>query len=105
MDFNFNDKNYDKYAAKQELEVLEAMRKTNGNKQAAADLLLVSRSTVRTQLKRIRNKAIKSGYIPENGMTLAFDESLIHSKSTIHVKDGEVKQYWARLNPDQEKYE
>ena len=100
MDFNFNDKNYDKYAAKQELEVLNAMRKTNGNKQKSADLLLISRSTVRTQLKRIRNKAIKSGYIPENGMVEPFHTSLKFAGGKVHVKDGEVIQYWPKIVPD-----
>ena len=99
------DNNYLKYASTTQKDVLKALKKTNGNKQAAADLLGISRSTVRSYLSQVKQKAISSGYIPDNGMTVPFDESLLHTKSTIHVKDGEIKQYWARLSPDQEKYE
>ena len=101
---NFSDVNYDKYTTERQLESLNARRESSSN-QSAADSLGISRSTLRNHLKRIEEKAKASGYIPENGLCIPFDESLIHTKSTVHVKDGEVKQFWARLSPDQEKYE
>ena len=98
---DFNDENYNKYATEREKEILQALRDTQ-QKQAAADKLGISRSRVRTVLKRVKEKAVASGYIPENGMTEAFDSSLLHTKTTVHVKDGKPVQYWARLKPDEE---
>ena len=97
---NSNDINYDQYATEKQLEVLNAVRSSE-SKQAAADSLGITRSTLRTQLKNIKEKAVASGYIPDNGMTEPFDSSLLHTKSTVHVKDGKVTQYWARLQPDE----
>ena len=101
---NFNDVNYDKYATKREKEILEALRDA-GSQQKAADKLGVSRSRIKGVVKRVKAKAIASGYIPENGMNEPFNESLSHQKSTVHVKDGKVVQYWARLKPEEEALE
>ena len=103
--FNYNDKNYDQYATEIELEALESARNNGGSATKAGIELGKSRSTIKGYIKRIESKAKKSGYIPDNGMSEPFDSSLLHVKSTVHVKDGEVKQYWARLQPDLIKYE
>ena len=96
---NFNDVNYDKYATPREKEILEVLR-SEQQQQKAADKLGVSRSRIKGVVKRVKAKAIASGYIPENGMNEPFNESLAHQKSTVHVKDGKVVQYWARLKPE-----
>ena len=100
---DFNDPNLDKYATtERQREALEAVRSTS-SKQAAANKMKIGRSTLRNHLNHIERKAKNSGYIPENGMTEPFDPMLTHTKSTVHVKDGQVVQYWARLSPDEEK--
>jgi hypothetical protein len=97
---DFNDVNYDKYATPRQLEMLETLRTTQ-QKQAAADKLGISRSTLRSALKLIKGKAVASGYIPENGMTEPFDASLKYMGGKAHVKDGKVIQYWPMLKPDE----
>lgn len=101
---NYQDANYDKYTTESQQIALNALRK-HANYTKAASELGISRSTLRVKIVRVHDKAIASGYIPENGMTEPFDSSLTHTKSTVHVKDGKVVQYWARMSPDQEKYE
>lgn len=99
----YNDENYDKYASTEhQLKALLAVRECQGI-QAAADKLGITRQNVYSALKKIKRKALTSGYNPENGMTEAFDPLLVHTKSTVHVKDGKVVQYWARMSPDEEK--
>jgi len=104
--FNYNDKNYDQYATEIELEALESARNNGGSATKAGIELGKSRSTIKGYIKRIESKAKKSGYIPENGLTMPFDPSLIMTKPTVHVKvgkdgTGKVNQYWARLQPDE----
>jgi len=99
---DYNDKNYEKYGTKEQLKALKLVRK-HGSVSEAARAEGVTSQGLGQRIKRLKQRAARSGYIPENGMTEPFDESLNHLKSTVHVKDGKVVQYWARMSPDEEK--
>lgn len=105
MSFDFNDRNYDQYCStEKQKEALKACREC-GSKRGAARKLGIDDKSLRTRLQGVERQAKNSGYIPQNGMTEPFDPLLAHQKSTVHVKDGQVVEYWARMSPDEEKWQ
>lgn len=104
MTILIEDTNYDKYCTEKQLAILVGLR-SGKSQRALAKELGVSKSAITSALSGIESKAVKCNYIPENGLIEPFHESLNHKKSTIHVKDGKVVQYWARMEKDQELYE
>ena len=83
-------------------EILEAFLETN-SKQAAADKLGISRSTVRTAIDRVTKYAASLGWSPDHDMTRTVPEGFhVKGVSTYYNSDGEPAGQWVKSSKNRE---
>ena len=80
-----------------EFELLEALRQTSGNVEAAVDLCSVNQRAVKRRVQRLKAKAAAQGVSPDHDMTHAVPQPFtVKGTSTLYGDDGQVKAQWVK---------
>lgn len=93
------------FATIKQLEILEAIKK-HGTQGKAAKALGLSKSTIQTSLKRVKQKAAIRGWSPEHDMVRTVpDAFMVKGVSTYYNKDGKPSGQWVKSQIDADKRE
>ncbi len=91
------------YATDRQKELLEKYW-LHGSASKAAKELGVHHSLIMQALERVKAKAARQGYAPENDMTrTAPDGYSVKGISTLYDKNGEIAAQWVKTNQDQQR--
>lgn len=93
------------FASPRQRELLQAWL-SHGSQTRAAQVLGVSRGTLRSALERVKQKAARRGHSPEHDMDRpAPDGFHVRGTSTLYGPGGEVKAQWVKTQIDRQERE
>lgn len=92
------------FATVRQLEVLDAIEK-EGTERKAATALGLSRGTVSQAVAKVRFKAAKQGYAPDNDMVHTVPEPFVVRGTSTLYRDGVAKLQWVKTRLDDEAYQ
>ena len=80
---------------------VEKVLECNGNQQAAATELSLSRASIRQSMEKLIKKAANRGWSPEHDMTKTAPEPFrVKGTSTMYGPDGDIKAQWVKTERD-----
>lgn len=92
------------YATLRQIEIIDCLRKHDGNKSKAGKELGIKRQSIDSILLSLISKAAKQGYSPDHDMKHSVpDGFLLKGTSTLYDSDGNTKIQWVKSSIDQER--
>lgn len=92
------------FATVRQLEILDAIEKEGSERKAAAALGL-SRGSMSNAVAKVRFKAAKQGYAPDNDMVHTVPEPFVVRGTSTLYRDGVAKLQWVKTRLDDEAYQ